>query len=173
MSQKAFKKLNSLVRLFCLNIAIVIIFSVCSGCDYARMKEQPSIRPYETVMPEMPPETIPTTGGLQPLQEMDPEEIQNPVTFSSESLNRGKEKYGYFCIMCHGPKADGYGTVGQSFYPLPTNLKEPFVQELTDGELFYVISFGLNRHPPLAYTISERDRWDIINFLRSLSTEQS
>ncbi len=146
--------------------AIIILFW---GCDYARMNEQESIRTYETSIPDMQEETIPVQGGVQVLRETDTEDLENPLPFTNNSIDLGKKAYGYFCVMCHGPKADGNGIVGQSFYPLPANLKSPDVQEQMDGDLFYTISFGMDRMPPLAYTVSEEDRWAIIHYTRSLA----
>ena len=70
--------------------------------------------------------------------------------------------------MCHGPKYDGNGTVGQSFKPLPTSLTSPKVRDKSDGELFIGLTFGFERQPPLADTVSTEDRWAVIHFLRSL-----
>ena len=160
--------MNKFLKYFQYGALVVACAFAFLGCDYARMSDQESFRPYETSFPDMPLESVPVTGSIQSVKEMDPEELHNPTPYSPESVQRGKEKYGFFCIMCHGPKVDGYGTVGQSFYPLPTDLRERHVQNQTDGELFHSVSFGLNRHPPLAYTVPEADRWDIINFIRSL-----
>jgi mono/diheme cytochrome c family protein len=155
-------------------IFIVVVSSAMSlfcGCDYGRMKEQEALRTYKTEMPEMPPKTIPITGGLHVLREANPEKLRSPVHFNQESVRRGSEVYGYYCVMCHGPRGDGNGTVGQSFYPLPTDLKNLQVQKQTDGKLFYTITFGLKRHPPLGFMITEADRWAIIHYIRSLSSE--
>jgi mono/diheme cytochrome c family protein len=143
----------------------------CWGCDYARMNETESVKTYEAPMPEMPEGTIPIQGGLQVFRDIDVEEMKNPLPYDVGSVARGKRAFGYFCIMCHGPKGEGYGTVGQSFYPLPANLMEDFVQEQTDGDLFYTITFGYERHPPLGDTAAEIDRWAIVHFIRSLARE--
>ncbi len=150
-------------------VLLMAIFIFFWGCDYARMSEQESIRPYETSIPEMQEGTIPIKGGLQVLREMDTEDLTNPLPFNQTSFDLGKEAYGYFCVMCHGPKGDGNGTVGQSFYPLPANLMSSDVLDQADGELFYTISFGMGRMPPLAYTATEEDRWAIIHYIRSLA----
>jgi mono/diheme cytochrome c family protein len=62
------------------------------------------------------------------------------------------------------------GTVGQSFTPLPGDLRSPKVQAMADGALYKEISFGKpdGRQPPLATTISMDDRWQIIAYLKSL-----
>jgi mono/diheme cytochrome c family protein len=132
------------------------------------MKEQESIRPYETSLPPMPQGTIPVGGGIETIRTSGPDALQNPLPPSPASAERGKKAYGHYCIMCHGPKADGNGTVGQSFAPFLSNLSESPVQGQSDGQLFCKISLGSGRHPPLADTLSEEDRWAIIHYLRSL-----
>ncbi len=138
------------------------------GCDYGRMKEQESIRTYETSLPQMPQGAIPVGGGVETIRTSKPDSLQNPLPSTPASMERGKQAYGHYCIMCHGPKGGGNGTVGQSFAPLPSNLRESPVQGQSDGELFYKISLGSGRHPPLADTVSEEDRWAVIYYLRSL-----
>jgi mono/diheme cytochrome c family protein len=132
------------------------------------MKEQESIRTYEAPMPEMPQGTIPIRGGLQVVRETDPGNLENPLPYDHISVEQGKRAYEYFCSICHGPKADGNGTVGQSFYPLPTDLRDEYIQEQSDPELFYTITFGIGRHPPLGYTVARKDRWAIVHFIRFL-----
>jgi mono/diheme cytochrome c family protein len=154
-----------------LTTGVSLAMSLFYGCDYGRMKEQEALRTYKAEIPEMPAKTIPVTGGLNALREANPEKLKSPVPFNQESVRRGKEEYGYYCVMCHGPRGDGNGTVGQSFYPLPTDLKSLQVQKQADGKLFYTITFGLKRHPSLGFMITEADRWAIIHYIRSLSSE--
>lgn len=147
-----------------LSVAAGIVF--LAGCDYARMSDQESIRTHEAKMPDMPQGVIPIQGGLEVYRGMDPKDMTNPLPFNHAAIERGKKGYGYFCMMCHGPGLDGKGTVGQSFYPLPTNLKRTRVQKQSDVALFYKISFGYKRHPYLADTVAEDSRWAIIHYLR-------
>jgi len=148
----------------------VLIALTCHivGCDYARMKDQESVRTYESEMPETVEGTIPINGGIAVLKSEDPAKLRNPLLSTPEVMERGRTAYGYFCMMCHGPKLDGNGTVGQSFSPLPADLVSPYVQGQNDGALFYKISLGYKRHPPLAHTVSSEDRWAIIVYIRSL-----
>ena len=71
-------------------------------------------------------------------------------------IDRGRKSYGYYCVQCHGPRLNGKATVGQSFYPLPTDLLDPRVQAQKDGELFFKISLGYKRQPPLYATVAGR-----------------
>lgn len=139
------------------------------GCEWGHMKKDEAVHTYERTLPDMPKRSIPVDGGIQILREANPLELRNPVPDGVQMVDRGRERYSFYCQQCHGVKADGNGTVGQSFAPLPTNLKGRTVQEQTDGELFYKISLGFNRHPPLYYTITEENRWAIIRYLRSIA----
>lgn len=153
-----------------LSIALVLILW-SGGCNYERMNDQEAIRTYATSIPETPPGTVPYGGGIETLKHLDPRGLKNPLPDAPESAKQGKAAYEYFCIQCHGPQADGKGTVGQSFAPLPTSLKDPAVQSQEDGVLFVKISLGFRRHPPLASTVSDEDRWAAIRYIRSLAKE--
>ena len=87
-----------------------------------------------------------------------------------EVLKLGKVSYDLFCAQCHGKNYDGNGTVGQSFFPLPTDLRSAKVQSLSDGAFFKEISYGIpeGRQPPLATTIDAVDRWRIVAYIKSL-----
>ena len=145
-----------------------LLFLPFSGCDYARMKEQEAIQTYGEEIPPMPVKTIPTRGGLDALTETDLERLKNPLRPDPLFLQRGKEGYADYCIMCHGLRGDGKGTVGQSFYPLPSDLGAPPVQQKSDGRLFFILTFGSGRHPALGFMLTEEERWSIIHYVRSL-----
>jgi len=158
-----------LVKLLALGATVLCLFSM-AGCDYARMRDQESVRTYKKRMPEMDQRTIPIDGGFQVLALADPRTLTNPAPPTASSLDRGRRAYGYFCIHCHGPKADGLGTVGQSFSPLPADLASVRVQSLGDGELYARIRLGYKRHPQLFATVSEADTWAVVVYLRSLKS---
>ncbi len=160
---------NRTVTMIFSTLCLLISCLLLSACDYARMKDDEAIDTYETVTPDMPKHTIPVAGGGDILRSSDPLSLVNPLPSDADSLARGEEAYGFYCIHCHGPEGDGYGTVGQSFSPLPADLGSTQVQAQSDGELFSKISLGYKRHPPLAYTVAENDRWAVINYLRSIA----
>jgi mono/diheme cytochrome c family protein len=150
-------------------ILLTILVLYLPGCDYGRMKEDEAINTYQTSLPEMPFKTIPTTDGIERLKEAVPRDLKNPLPRSQGIMDRGKEQYGFYCLQCHGPTGNGFGSVGQSFAPLPTNLTTSYVQKQKDGELYAKIGLGFRRHPPMVTTVSEEDRWAIIHYLRSLN----
>lgn len=150
---------------------MAIVMAAClalAACDYGRMYDQESVRTYEREMPKMDPRAIPAGGGFETLAAADPERIRNPLRYSRETTSQGSIHYEYFCAQCHGPEAQGYGTVGQSFAPLPTNLLSQAVQSQSDGAFYTKIRLGFKRHPRLFATIAADDTWAVIIYLRSL-----
>jgi len=154
-------------------MALAALLPTINGCDYARMTDDEAVNTYGKKMPAMPLHTVPVDGGVEALRTADPLALVNPLAASAATTEQGHIAYGYFCTPCHGPLADGNGTVGQSFAPLPTDLRSPAVQGQGDGELFVKISLGYKRHPPLALTVAEKERWAIIRYLRSLAPATS
>jgi mono/diheme cytochrome c family protein len=150
----------------CVLGVLIVLFVL--GWNYARMKNDEAVNVYQMSMPRMDPGAFPVAGGLARVRESLPRELQNPLSFTRENFNRGKEGYDYYCIHCHGPGGKGYATVGQSFAPLPTDLSGKYVQNQMDGEIFLKTMFGYKRHPPLADTVSEQDLWAVVLYLRSL-----
>ncbi len=153
-----------------LPVLLALIVMMPAACDYARMRDQESVRTYKKEMPAMDVRTIPVRDAFQTLKTANPATLQNPVPATSRSISQGMQAYGFYCIPCHGPRTEGFGTVGQSFAPLPTDLRSAGVQSQSDGELYAKIRLGFNRHPRLYTTISDTDTWAVINYLRALGS---
>ncbi len=136
-----------------------------------RMWETPAIRPHENPLPIMDENTVPQEGGELAYRLSDPAQLQAPFDLTaSQVIKSGQTGYVRYCIQCHGKHFDGNGTVGQSFAPLPGDLRSAKVQSAPVGELFHEISYGKpeGRQPALASTISIDRRWHIIGFIKSL-----
>jgi mono/diheme cytochrome c family protein len=139
---------------------------------FGRMWETLAIRPHEEAVAYMAPGTVPFSGGELEYREKDGKEILSPIAAADlpGAATNGGTLYVQFCIQCHGKYHDGNGTVGQSFAPLPGDLRSPKVQALADGDLFKEISYGIpgGRQPALATTIAIQDRWQVIAYVKSL-----
>ena len=138
---------------------------------YGRMWETPAVRPHEEPPLSMPGGTVPQQGGEEICKATPAERLSSPLAMSDQAqIELGKVLYSKFCAQCHGKNHDGNATVGQSFHPLPTDLRGPKVQSLAEGAFFKEISYGIpdGRQPPLATTIEPLDRWRIIAYIKSL-----
>ena len=100
-------------------------------------------------------------------------ELANPVEAGSESLARGQDLYVAMCVKCHG--ADGDGT-GPSTHGIDTDPRKLWVWgsagDAADGYLFSIISDGRTDMPPWGLVLSENERWDLVNYIKSLPPPQ-
>ncbi|UCD79212.1 MAG: cytochrome c [Desulfobacterales bacterium] len=138
---------------------------------YGRMRETPAVRPHEDPLLIMEKGIVPVSGGEAVYRATAGDNLTSPLDPAEPFvITRGKTVYLTFCAQCHGYAYDGNGTVGQSFQPLPADLRSPQVQSKSEGELFQSISYGIpgGRQPALHTTISIDDRWHVIAFVKSL-----
>jgi len=157
-------------------IAVLGIYFVITFYDnnmkVGRMLNTVVVRPHEEPLLLMESGTVPFKGGEALLKAKLMNQTLSSAKPSSDAMvDFGKKEYKAFCSHCHGENFDGMGTVGQSFNPLPTDLINEQVAAKSDGELFRLISYGGDRAPALATTMSEKSRWAVISYLRSKQAE--
>ncbi len=129
------------------------------------MEIQPSFRPMEAPLPP-PARSIPIEGAAFIPNLGAPE---NPVPADATSVARGAELFMINCAMCHGETGEGNGPIANHIQNKPANLTSDTVQSKSDGALFLTITNGVTgRMPALNENFTVRERWDIVNFLRTL-----
>ncbi|NVO03578.1 MAG: c-type cytochrome [Bacteroidetes bacterium] len=87
------------------------------------------------------------------------------IKFDNASSKDGEAIYTKNCLSCHGNP--GKGNSMKTLKPIPPDLYSSLTQELTDGELFYIISVGRLVMPAFKDILSEEDRWKLISYVRS------
>jgi mono/diheme cytochrome c family protein len=104
---------------------------------------------------------------------------QNPVLDSPEIQRGARLHFADHCAICHGNDGSGDTPIGNGLYPKPPDLRKPETQELSDGELFWIIengvrftgmpAFGGNgNHANMGNHGSAQDSWKLVNFIRHL-----
>jgi mono/diheme cytochrome c family protein len=111
-------------------------------------------------------------GTRSPLTLSQEDQTPNPVQPDARSIAAGKELYTTNCVPCHGVTGLGDGPVGLTLNPRPADLTvhtEPGVH--TDGQLYKWISEGYpgSTMPEFNKYLSETERWDIVNYIRTLA----
>jgi len=92
--------------------------------------------------------------------------IVNPVPVTEASLIAGRKHFQINCAVCHGDNADGLGAQIRFGFPA-ISLQIAAAKARTDGYIFGMIRNGRGLMPPYN-RIEERDRWDVVNYLRAL-----
>ncbi len=99
--------------------------------------------------------------------------LKNPFTEKNDALvKRGQVVYQNFCQVCHGASGKGDGTVVKRGFPPPPSLLTKRAKNFTDGQIFYIISFGYKNMPSYHSQISREDRWKVIEYVRKLQESQ-
>ena len=130
------------------------------------MEIQPSYRPMENPLP-VPERSIPIEGPIAIPGMLPPE---NPIEADEASITRGAELYDIHCKMCHGQTFEGNGPIAPFLANKPANLTSPVVQSKSDGSIFLTITNGVaGKMPPLNENLLVVDRWDLVNFIRTLA----
>ncbi len=174
------------VRVFAVSLVLLGLtacFEQVAPEWFAQMKQQKAIQALEGARPlDPPPGTVPF-GGMapridSPVPAFSPEgmALANPVPATPESLERGKEVFGIYCALCHGE--DGMANLETTTVAkrLAANgMVPPSLQAVpgyTDGFLFTKIRYGRPQMPGYPQ-IPERDRWHVVNYLRTLMNKES
>jgi mono/diheme cytochrome c family protein len=151
--------------------AVILIFSFdIIKIDWPSFMEiQPSYRPMENPLPP-PVRSIPVEGPIAIPGMGAPE---NPVEADDASLTRGQELFVINCQMCHGQTGEGTGPIAPFLANKPANLTSPVVQSKSDGSIFLTITNGITgKMPPLNENLLVSERWDVVNYIRTLKASE-
>jgi mono/diheme cytochrome c family protein len=94
---------------------------------------------------------------------------KNPVAVNESSLAVGQKIYLQRCVGCHGKTGKGDGPDAADLGIHPAKLSDAAVQEQTDGEFFWKVTVGKKPMPSYRSRLSPTDRWNVINYLRTLA----
>lgn len=94
------------------------------------------------------------------------------VAVDQALLDRGKERFGIYCAVCHGLSGNGQGIVAPywtgGIMPVTANLIDDRVRALPEGQIFWTITNGKGLMGPYSGSVSVEDRWAIAAYLRVL-----
>jgi putative copper export protein/mono/diheme cytochrome c family protein len=97
----------------------------------------------------------------------------SPTDFAAASIVRGQALYGPNCAGCHGADGRGDGPAAGGLRIRPADLTMPHLWDHSDGELFWWLSHGMDdpegglAMPGFAASLSESDRWALIDYIRA------
>ena len=138
-----------------------------------RMREQPSVSTYERKMPLPPPGSVPVQGNMPTAPSPADQATFKIPTASQKKLEKGEVIYGYYCIFCHGENGSGNGPVGESYQPLPTDLRSPKVTSISDARLLKAMLTGIGHEPVLGRVVPTEYRGLLALYVRSLANTSS
>lgn len=132
------------------------------------MRFQPRVDPLEaSLFFEDGQSARPPVDGTVPRAEE-----PRPSTRRADLL-RGRERYGIYCLPCHGVAGYGDGMIVQRGFRTPPSFHDDRLRRAPDRHLFDVITLGFGAMPPYAPQIPVQDRWRIVGYVRALQRSQN
>jgi len=100
----------------------------------------------------------------------DAKTLRNVHLPTDENLASARHHFVEHCSVCHALDGSGNTVFGRNMYPKVPDLRDSQTQNLTDGELYYVISNGVRftGMPAFGGEDSPEEIWKLVLFIRRL-----
>lgn len=170
-------------------LTAILLLVGCQGGDKPNiefiqdMMESPAIKAQELdggAGMRLPPEhTVPV--GFRPYKYAADfagasRDLKNPFAndASSEVLLVGMKMYDVHCAVCHGLKGEGGAnrSVSEFMALKPPSLISEKAIGLSDGHLYHIITAGQGLMGAYANHVPQKDRWQLVTYIRSLQKEK-
>ena len=96
----------------------------------------------------------------------------NPFPDSPQTLADARAHWADHCAVCHANNGSGDVEMGKHMYPPAPDMRQPETQQMTDGELFFIIQNGIRMTGMPAWGSGaqhdEQDSWKLVRFIRHL-----
>ena len=94
----------------------------------------------------------------------------NPFQSSSQVLQEARQHFADHCASCHANDGSGNTTMGRRLYPRTPDMRLAATQQLSDGELYFIIHNGvrLTGMPAWGESEPDEDSWKLVLFIRHL-----
>ncbi len=97
---------------------------------------------------------------------------QNPMPNNDQVLSDARAHWADHCASCHANNGSGDTEMGRNMYPRAPDMRKSDTQDLSDGELFFIIENGIRLTGMPAWGAgtakSEQDSWKLVRFIRHL-----
>ena len=117
--------------------------------------------------------------------------VKNPLESSDANLKAGAQLFAINCAQCHGQAGLGedtpadqvakgnafmlnyFNSVNQTLpegqkLVLPKDLTKDPVKSLSDGEIYFYVSNGIEKMPPFGNLLTPEQRWQLVLHIRQL-----
>jgi mono/diheme cytochrome c family protein len=98
--------------------------------------------------------------------------LTNPVEYSGEIIADGRGHFADHCASCHANDGSGDTPIGRGMWPKPPDMRLDRTQNLSDGELFWIIENGIRFTGMPAWSTGTKEgetaSWHLVHFIRRL-----
>ena len=97
--------------------------------------------------------------------------VKDPLSQTPTTIADGGKAFGHYCVACHGNDGQNTGVpFAERLSPPAPLLASKEVQQYTDGQLKWIINYGLwpSGMPGAKDVLSNDEQWAIVTYLRHL-----
>lgn len=98
-------------------------------------------------------------------------ELKNPIPYTEENVNKGKELFGYYCAICHGNKGNGKGWLVKQEKVMGVPSYDDVGRAITSGSTYYVIYHGRNLMGSYASQMNRKEMWQVVQYVMKLKRD--
>lgn len=94
--------------------------------------------------------------------------LVNPLTPTPLALAEARDHFADHCAVCHGNNGDGKTMIGSGLYPPAPDMGKSETQDMSDGEIFFIIKNGIRFTGMPGWGGEDKDNWKLVLFIRHL-----
>jgi mono/diheme cytochrome c family protein len=94
--------------------------------------------------------------------------MTNPVARTELAVAEARDHFADHCAICHANDGSGRTQINEGLYPPAPDLRQQDTQDLTDGELFYIIRNGVRFTGMPGWGGEDEENWKLVLFIRHL-----
>lgn len=99
--------------------------------------------------------------------------LKSPLPATPEHAAAAKPFYDRLCAGCHGADGKARTPLAGKLPVRPTNLAEYLMESMRDGEIYWVVSNGIEKNmPSFGAELSDTQRWEMLQYVRELRSRQ-
>ena len=98
----------------------------------------------------------------------DAKTMENPLAPIPAALAEARDHFADHCAVCHANDGSGKTRINEGLYPPAPDLREAQTQDLTDGELLYIIRNGIRFTGMPGWGGEDEENWKLVLFIRHL-----
>lgn len=99
-------------------------------------------------------------------------QMQNPLTLTELAVAEGRDHFADHCAVCHANDGSGHTEMGRNLYPPAPDMRQSSTQNLSDGELYYLIRNGVRFTGMPGWGGDGEENWKLVWFIRHLTEIQ-
>ena len=94
--------------------------------------------------------------------------MTNPLPPTPINVAEGRDHFADHCAICHANDGSGKTMMGSNMYPPAPDMRDKASQELSDGELLYIIKNGIRFTGMPGWGGEAEENWKLVLFIRHL-----